>query len=45
MIALLVGALIEATQGKWTIHGNFPDKTHPLDTDREAYGDATLQRL
>ncbi|KAG9957357.1 hypothetical protein KCU61_g9160, partial [Aureobasidium melanogenum] len=45
MIALLVGTLIEATDAKWEIHGDFPDKNWPLDTDREAYGAAVLRKL
>lgn len=44
MIALLVGTLIEATDVNWEIDGDFPDKEEPLDTDREAYGAAVLQR-
>ncbi|KAH0144510.1 hypothetical protein KCU67_g13046, partial [Aureobasidium melanogenum] len=44
MIALLVGTLIEATDAKWEVHGDFPDKNWPLDTDREAYGAAVLQK-
>ncbi|KAG9682892.1 hypothetical protein KCU95_g16748, partial [Aureobasidium melanogenum] len=44
MIALLVGTLIEATDAKWEIHGDFPDKNWPLDTDREAYGAAILRK-
>ncbi|CAD0094872.1 unnamed protein product [Aureobasidium mustum] len=44
MIALLVGTLIEVTDAKWEIHGDFSDKEEPLDTDREAHGAAFLQR-
>ncbi|KAH0094024.1 hypothetical protein KCU96_g6384, partial [Aureobasidium melanogenum] len=44
MIALLVGTLIEATDAKWDIHGDFPNKNWPLDTDREAYGAAILRK-
>jgi hypothetical protein len=44
MIALLVGALYEATMFKWHIRGAFPKRDRPLDTDREAYSTAILRR-
>ncbi|KAK4504724.1 hypothetical protein PRZ48_002686 [Zasmidium cellare] len=44
MIALLVGALVEAVDGKWVCEGGFPEVNTPLDTDREAYKDAVLRR-
>jgi hypothetical protein len=44
MIALLVGVLVEATHSRWDMHGHFPDKDCPLDTDREAYRTAVLRR-
>jgi hypothetical protein len=44
MVALLAGALVEATLSRWDIHGDFPDKSCPLDTEREAYSAAVLER-
>jgi hypothetical protein len=45
MIALLVGALFEATFAEWKVHGDFPKRECPLDTDREAYSTAILRKF
>jgi hypothetical protein len=45
MIALLVGALFEATFAEWKVHGDFPKRECPLDTDREAYSTAILKKF
>ncbi|KAI4761779.1 hypothetical protein E4T52_05988 [Aureobasidium sp. EXF-3400] len=45
MVALLVGVLVEATNLRWIIRGDFAERRCPLDTDREAYSGAILRRL
>ncbi|KAI5196234.1 hypothetical protein E4T39_07860 [Aureobasidium subglaciale] len=45
MIALLVGALLEVTEGAWKVYGEFPDREQPLDTDREAYSTVVLGKI
>jgi hypothetical protein len=45
MVALLVGILVEATNLRWIIRGDFAERRCPLDTDREAYSAAVLRRL
>ncbi|KAK4543468.1 hypothetical protein LTR36_005611 [Oleoguttula mirabilis] len=45
MIALLVGALVAETSGKWEVVGSLPKVGVPLDTDRDAHDDLVLRRL
>ena len=45
MLALLTGALIEETDGKWKVIGKLPGREEPLDTDRRAYEDLRLERV
>ncbi|KAF2214533.1 hypothetical protein CERZMDRAFT_110817 [Cercospora zeae-maydis SCOH1-5] len=46
MIAILTGALLEATEGRWEYSGEkLPDADVPLDTDREAYEKAELHKI
>ncbi|KAI5244957.1 hypothetical protein E4T43_03548 [Aureobasidium subglaciale] len=45
MIALLVGALLEVTEGAWKVSGDFPDRKQPLDTGREAYSNVLLRKI
>ncbi|CAK1359182.1 unnamed protein product [Cercospora beticola] len=46
MIAVLTGALLEATENRWEYFGQaLPDAGVPLDTDREAYQEAELRKI
>ncbi|PPJ59800.1 hypothetical protein CBER1_04343 [Cercospora berteroae] len=46
MIAVLTGALLEATENRWEYSGEaLPDVGIPLDTDREAYREAELRKI
>ncbi|GAB7365177.1 hypothetical protein MBLNU230_g6264t1 [Neophaeotheca triangularis] len=45
MIALLVGALLEASGETWTVEGDFAAEIGPLDSGREAYKNVKLKKM